>query len=352
MFDACALMNNLKKRVANNKNKFEKKTMSTSTPYDKYTEFICQCVDEQEEKKGQKISQFKSNPIYQDILEHVTEDLGKQYLDLLLDILLPHTLIKEFCALNDKLGSPKRYRFNVSSSSTITHVFCSPTSLRYLYHASLILKHMKYVQKNEDPFHIVEIGAGYGGLCLAIHFLLTHEKSPFQNIVNIHSYHTIDLYQPTRLQNWYVNSNFSLSFPFFTHVADTYGADIVKTIEQSSCTNINDENKTSTSTSTNTESPVGHALHSQECLMTVCSYEGTDDENNKPFNFFLISNYAFSEIDSEHQKQYVNILFPHISHGFLTWNMCPLFDIGKEVTVVQEKPQTDFATRANKFVTF
>ena len=63
-------------------------------------------------------------------------------------------LIKTFCNLNDKYGSPKLYDYGFG--------LVSPSSLRYILHAHLILSHIKSIQ-DKDSIDIVEIGGGYGG---------------------------------------------------------------------------------------------------------------------------------------------------------------------------------------------
>ena len=57
-------------------------------------------------------------------------------------------------------------------------------------------------------------------------------------------------------------------------------------------------------------------------------------------NLFLISNYSFSEIESEHQKGYIKYLFPKVSHGFIIWNHIALYDFGFKVTIEDEYPLT------------
>jgi hypothetical protein len=43
-------------------------------------------------------------------------------------------------------------------------------------------------------------------------------------------------------------------------------------------------------------------------------------------NSFLISNYAFSEIEMNLQNQYTEkVLNPYVSHGFLAWNMIQIY---------------------------
>lgn len=153
----------------------------------------------------------------------------------------------------------------------------SPSSLRYICHAMLALAQCKRVG-NLTP-SIVELGCGYGGLAVAI----AHYAPMFG--ITVQSYAMIDLDEPSALQMEYM-SNQLVPFPVSYHRASTYGKDI----------------------------------------------EGSD-------NFFL-SSYCFSEIEPPNQQEYLRVLFPKCSHGFILWNCCKIFDIGKEITVEPEVPLT------------
>lgn len=212
------------------------------------------------------INNFKRNIHYIDILEHVNDVQGTQYYKLIVkEIKLTKDQIVEFCRLNDSIGNPMKY--------TIEGFECSPTSLRYLYHACLIVKYM-----NTSDTKMIELGGGYGGLCLAIDYVA--------KIMNtkLLSYDIIDLDPAVELQKQYL-SNFTLQFPVYYHSSSTYGSNAV--------------------------------------------------------GDFLVSNYCFSEISAQHQRKYMDILLPKISKGFMTWNHIPLFDFGKDFLKIQEeKPQT------------
>ena len=68
-------------------------------------------------------------------------------------------------------------------------------------------------------------------------------------------------------------------------------------------------------------------------------------------NSFLISNYAFSEISMDLQKQYTEqVLNPYTSHGFLTWNFIDVYNFidDKYVIVENEYPSTG----NNKYIWF
>jgi hypothetical protein len=232
--------------------------------YRRYCTFIQSLV------QGNDLSSFKQNPVYMDILEHVSPELGQRYVESITTL---HGLglsdILPFCKKNDSIGSPK--------VASIHGMMVSPTSLRYIHHALLILNHCVRVG-NLTP-SIVEVGCGYGGLALAI-----DHYSPLFNI-HVQKYTLIDLDDPLSLQKLYLGTH-TLSFPLQFESASTYGSAVT----------------------------------------------GTDT--------FLISNYCFSEVSPSEQAKYLDTLFPKCSNGFLLWNHVKIFDIGKKTHIEPEVPLT------------
>lgn len=238
--------------------------------YTDYVEKVC---------NSGNLDSFKRHPDYTYMLEHVSVEYGKQYLyEILTKTRIGSEDILEFCTKNDAVGSPVK--------AQIGDFFVSPSSLRYIYQAFLILTHLKSLgMKKHD---LVEVGGGYGGLCLAIHWLAPKFG------IKIDSYTIIDLPSPSRLQKMYlgrVEPSLSISFVG----AMTYGLE----------------------------------LEVQDA--------------------FLISNYCFSEIDADSQKKYVECLFPKIAHGFIAWNHIPVYDFGFQMKVEEEVPKTG---SLNKYVYF
>lgn len=149
-----------------------------------------------------KHDQFKSNPEYMGILEHVSQEFGEQYLSLLLnEVGMPIDHIIGFCNINDSFGGPVMYKVGNLPNPV------SPTSLRYLYHASQVLKS----SKGADCF--VEVGGGYGGLYLALTYL---SKTP------ICEYHLVDLDQSINLQRLVLADHSNVVY----HSASTHGANV------------------------------------------------------------------------------------------------------------------------------
>jgi hypothetical protein len=216
------------------------------------------------------LSHFKSHPSYTYMLEHVSAEQGRQYLETIRrQFNISDEDISSFCRKNDGLGSPKMSKYG--------DLIASPTSLRYILHALLILQECKACGQKAPS--IVEVGAGYGGLALAI----DHFSPRFE--INVASYTMVDLKNPNALQAAYI-SRHTLRFPVAFVNSEKYGEEIT----------------------------------------------GTDN--------FLVSAYCFSEIHADHQKNYLNTLFPKCSHGFIVWNHIPIYDFGKTIRSEIEYPLT------------
>ena len=179
---------------------------------------------------------FKSNPTYRNILEHVSKGQALDYLDLS----SKRVDLKDFIKLfnkNDLYGRPIKEGLGSEIGSA------SPTNARYLYHSLLIKDHYeKFETKN-----IVEIGGGYGGLCLFL-----------KSMVEC-SYHIFDLPEVMKLQKEYLK----------VHKLDSKFLD----------------------------------FHSE-----------------LPNEFYLISNYCYSEIrDKDIRRKYMDVI-DRAAGGFMLWN--------------------------------
>jgi hypothetical protein len=234
-----------------------------------------------------KTINFKSNKSYNDILEHVSYELGLKYLTLIESDFkeIDQKNIEEFLKINDYYGEPIKYTYNFKN----TILSCSPTSLRYIYHSLLILVHYK----NSNCKNIVELGCGYGGLCLAINY--------FSKILNIsiNNYNIIDLKNVCNLINYYLDVNKKhINTKLSIYSSEFYGSEICDT------------------------------------------------------DLFFISNYCYTEIDLYLNTSYSNTLLPKTKNGFIVWQnggnkgSYPVNKF-KEITgkipvqIIEEKPQTD-----------
>jgi hypothetical protein len=234
---------------------------------------------------------FKSDSRYRDILEHVGCEHGKQFLSTIKEkynnVFATHkNYLIELCNLNDLYGKTFKSKFDGFTD-------CSPTNLRYILHALLIIEYMRRISLNN--VNIVEIGGGYGGEALFISKL-----APLFNI-NISSYTIMDLHEASLLAEKYLKA---------------------------------------------------HNINAKTAQLSNC------DTLHK--NSFLVSNYALSELTLELQKEYVDqVLYPYISHGFLTWNFPHVFAgdfykkfvADKSVYRVSEFPQTN-KRNINSYVYF
>jgi hypothetical protein len=128
------------------------------------------------------------------MLEHVSQEYAQVYLTACFKE-LNQAQILEYVKMCDAIGNPQMIYFQELDT------MCSPTSLRYLYHALCIL------QKPID-LPIVEVGGGYGGLAVAIDFV--SKVKGFSN--SIREYVIIDFPNVQKLQDYYLKQ-FSLSFP-------------------------------------------------------------------------------------------------------------------------------------------
>jgi hypothetical protein len=257
--------------------------------YSKYIDFI-KTINYQNSKNFN----FKNNQEYTDILEHVTNEQGKEYLNLIQSEFtnITEKQIIDYITINDMYGFPNKTIYELKNNRIIS---CSPTSLRYIYHALLILKHYKTTNTKD----IVEVGCGYGGLFLAICF--------FSKILNIeiNKYYFIDLPEVCNLIKHYLilnKDNITIEYEF--HESDSIGKNI----------------------------------------------------NNN--NLFFVSNYCFTEIDMQYRNNYINYLFPKCKNGFVIWqtifgyNLQYAIDLFKNCNINEEKPQTANETYKNYFVLY
>jgi hypothetical protein len=167
--------------------------------YSDYVKSICLSGD---------IKNFKNHPHYTFMLEHVSEAQGHEYLHYIKTrTQISEDEIKEFCRQNDALGNPLQFDYGFMAS---------PSSLRYIFQAHLILTHMQGFT-NRD---LVEVGGGYGGLCFALY----HFSKKYG--ITINSYAIVDLPNISTLQRMYI-STLSLTDVEFID-ATTFGADITR----------------------------------------------------------------------------------------------------------------------------
>lgn len=130
-------------------------------------------------------SNFKSNPLYKDILEHVTYDQGIRYI-FLIQRDSPQLLKQlDFFKKNDLLGAPECFEYPEIG-------LISPTTLRYIKVASDLLKYFG----QSIGQSVVEIGVGYGGQALIL-----------DQVFDIQKYELLDLPPVLELASKYLESH-------------------------------------------------------------------------------------------------------------------------------------------------
>lgn len=207
------------------------------------------------------------------MLEHLSYEHARVYLEHLLKDGLTPDLIQNLCELNDKHGGTSIYNF----SHGIT---ASTSSIRYIRHAFDVCNLIK--KKNiESSVRVVEVGGGYGGLCLIL-----CELSKLLN-VSIREYCIYDIPYVQSLQKYYLK-NFKEVF------------DIVKWKD--------------------------------------CSSFGEDLTVELPN--ILVSNYCMSEIPNEYRKQYLANMLPKVQGAYFAWNWGSKEDLPVNREEEPEFPET------------
>lgn len=141
------------------------------------------CIKAIENDQG--FQNFKNDPAYNDILEHVTPEQGSLYLNYIIsnspDLMERIDYFKD----NDIYGGGIKHEY-----PDIGNI--SPSTLRYVKVLSDLIK----IFGDLEGKKIVEIGAGYGGQCLIIN-----------KMFNIKEYSIIDLNEAAALSNKYLQKN-------------------------------------------------------------------------------------------------------------------------------------------------
>ena len=168
--------------------------------YEQYCNYIKLILD-----KNINDINFKSNLVYNNILEHVSKEIGDDYLSVILDKFGDifnnnYSYITKIYKRNDYIGKPRLYDFS-------NFIKCSPSNLRYILHSFLILNYMKNSKLNN--VNIIEIGGGYGGLCFYL-YKMCHIFD-----ININSYIIFDLDEPLLLQKKYLSYHSIFDVKFY-----------------------------------------------------------------------------------------------------------------------------------------
>lgn len=156
---------------------------------------------------------FKRHPIYTQVLEHVTAEQGKDYLEIILSIDDLKLDVDKWKILlkNDSIGNPRTATYNFGGNS----LTCSPTTLRYIKVAADIVS----LFDTEQIKTVAEIGAGYGGQCRVL-----------MNILPITEYNLVDLPEVLALDERFLNEtgsqNGGVRFIDGTHLYHDVSSDL------------------------------------------------------------------------------------------------------------------------------
>jgi hypothetical protein len=142
---------------------------SSSSEY-QYVNFVESALKDEE-----IFNSFRSDSRYRDILEHVSDDLGKKYYIKIREV-LSHKEVVDICNAVKNVGNPRLLKYEGSK--------LNPATLRYINVGLDITKKFP----NDKFKNIVEIGAGYGGQALVL-----------ENFFEIKNYTLIDLPQVNQL---------------------------------------------------------------------------------------------------------------------------------------------------------
>ena len=213
--------------------------------------------------------------------ENLSEEIGSKYLTLIeSEFQILHSELLKLTLMNDSFGGPVKYAYKMLDGSDVV---CSPTTLRYIYLALIILDHYKTTNCKS----IIEVGSVYGGLYLMIDYFAK------KNNIEILEYNLVEESHKIDVLSGYINIfKENLITPYRVHSLDTYG------------------------------------------------------DNATRSDMFFISNYGITQYDSETRMRYCDKLLPRVVAGFIIWQTCAcpmrfVFDIKHRTKqIVYERPQT------------
>ena len=114
--------------------------------------------------------QFRSNPVYKDILEHVPHHVGIKYAVQLRQSNNYDSLIRTG-KLIDSIGEPWKFKYKEIG-------LYSPTTLRYLFFADKI----KLLFPTKQILRVCEIGCGFGGQMVALSSIIKIDSATFVDL--------------------------------------------------------------------------------------------------------------------------------------------------------------------------
>jgi hypothetical protein len=238
--------------------------------------------------------QFKRNPMFTTILEHVNYNQGIQYINYIKTLCKSYNI--DFENLwwnkyieNDILGNPitHNYKEQLGNIRDLNTYDISPTTLRYICFGLQLFDVINSTGKT--CVSIIEVGGGYGGQCKILSDIC------LQFNINIQKYTIIDLEHVSKLQNKYLHM---LNVDNFVTISNT------------------------------------------NCIGLL------DNEYD-----LFISNYALGEFKTDVQDFYIDNVLSKCSKSFITWNTYPINPKLKNINIVEEVPQTGHVEFPNIIIT-
>lgn len=239
----------------------------------------------------QNVSSFRQHPDLEYMLEH---DCLPMYLPRWLEIIsdyvkkynLTDDQMQTLVSCNEKFGNSKK-------NARVYGVECNACTIRYIYMAFHIISQLDNFGITNPS--IVEIGPGYGGLCVVFSTLTRILHRP------VKGYYCVDLASVSNLQKKYVSSH-EIEFPV-------------------------------------------HFVQSPNDVESTFS-------DVPPKSMFLFSSYSLSEMKKEVRCEYYITIFPKVSHGLLFWNTRTI-DLPDYCNYNEqlEDPQTGYTNRIVSFTT-
>lgn len=132
---------------------------------------------------------FRKDPVYCEVLEHVTPQFGQKYLDIISSnrhVIFTNTDWDSFCQ-NDLYGGPELFPYNINGKT----LMLSPSTLRYIK----VMQDILMIFETNKVKSVAEIGVGYAGQCR----LLTDWLKA------LHIYYLIDLPEVLSLAKQYLS---------------------------------------------------------------------------------------------------------------------------------------------------
>lgn len=148
-------------------------------------------------------SNFKRNEDYRFVLEHVSYEQGREYLEILRSEAPDFVESLDRFLINDMVGNPIRFSYDRAG-------LVSPTTLRYLKVAS----DLRRLFGDLNGFQVGEIGVGYGGQLLIL-----------DQIYEFRRYELYDLPPVLRLASRYLESHL-LNSCYRTTTLNQCGSDV------------------------------------------------------------------------------------------------------------------------------